>query len=80
MNENLTWILAIELLAATQAIEFRRPLKSSKTLENVIQLVRDDIPALGEDRYFSPDLEAAYTIIKNRKLIDIAGDNQLPTL
>ena len=33
MNENLTWILAIELLAATQGVEFRRPLKSSKTLE-----------------------------------------------
>ena len=80
MNENLTWILAIELLAATQAVEFRRPLKSSQTLENVIQLVRDNIPALGEDRYFAPDLEAAYSIIKSRKLIDIAGNDRLPML
>ncbi len=80
MNENLTWILAIELLAAVQGVEFRRPLKSSKTLENVIQLVRDNIPALGEDRNFSPDLEAAYSIIKSRKLIDMAKNNLLPML
>lgn len=80
MNENLTWILAIELLSAVQGIEFRRPLKSSKTLEKVIRLVRDNIPALGEDRNFAPDLEVAYSIIKSQKLIDITGDNQLPAL
>ena len=80
MNENLTWILGIELLAAAQGVEFRRPLKSSKTLEKVIRLVRDRIPALGEDRFLAPDLEDAYSIIKSRSLFDMTGDNRLPTL
>ena len=80
MNENLRWILAIELLAATQGVEFRRPLKSSKTLEKVIELIRDRLPALKEDRVLAPDLEAAYSIVKSRRLLDIASDNRLPAL
>ena len=80
MNENLRWILAIELLAATQGVEFRRPLKSSKTLEKAIELIRDKLPALKEDRVLAPDLEAAYSIVKSRSLLDIASDNRLPAL
>lgn len=38
--ENTIKVIAIELLAACQAIEFLRPLKSTKPLENVYNLVR----------------------------------------
>lgn len=39
--ENVERVIAIELLAACQAIEFLRPLKSTKPLEAVYALVRD---------------------------------------
>ena len=34
--ENLERVLAIELFNATQALEFRRPLKSSRTIEKFV--------------------------------------------
>lgn len=38
--ENVERIIAIELLAACQAIEFLRPLRTTKPLEQVYQIVR----------------------------------------
>jgi histidine ammonia-lyase len=61
--ENVQYILAIELLAASQAVEFRRPLKSSAALENVIQIVRKQIPIWQEEHYFAIDIETAYSLI-----------------
>ena len=43
-------VLAIELLAACQALEFRRPLRSSPPLEAVHALVRTRVPTHGHDR------------------------------
>ena len=80
MNENLTWILAIELLVAAQGVEFRRPLSTSAALEEVINLIRNKVPKLGNDRMLAPDLEAAYLIIKNRGLLSAVDDEMLPTL
>lgn len=59
----MQYILAIELLAASQAVEFRRPLKSSAALENVIQIVRKQIPIWQEEHYFAIDIETAYSLI-----------------
>jgi histidine ammonia-lyase len=54
---NVRRILAIETLAACQALEFRRPLQSSPALEAVYRKVRERIPAYNEDRYLSPEIE-----------------------
>jgi histidine ammonia-lyase len=57
--ENLEWVLSIELLAAFQAMEFLRPLRSSAALERVRRAFRRVVPAWKEDRRLAPDLEAA---------------------
>jgi histidine ammonia-lyase len=57
MTENSRYIVAIELLAAAQGIEFHRPHQSSATLESVIARIRDDIPRLDTDRRLAPDIE-----------------------
>jgi histidine ammonia-lyase len=49
--ENVEIVLAIELLAACQAIDFLRPLKSTAVLEAVHALVRTKVPFLEADRY-----------------------------
>jgi histidine ammonia-lyase len=59
MLDNLAGILAIETLAAAQAIEFHRPLRSSAPLERALQAIRARVLAWVSDRVFAPDLEAA---------------------
>jgi histidine ammonia-lyase len=55
--ENVENVLAIEMMAAVQGLEFHRPLKTTEPLENVYQLVREVVKPLDEDRYMKPDLE-----------------------
>lgn len=80
MNENLTWIIAIELLAATQGVEFRRPLLSSVPLEEAVRLVRTKVAPLKEDRILAPDMKAAFELVRFRRLIDAVGADGLPVL
>ena len=69
MNDNLSNILAIELLCAVQGIEFRAPLKTSQPLASVMGLVRENIPTLEDDRYMAPDLAKAAALIKSGQII-----------
>ena len=61
--DNLEYILAIELLTACQAIEFRRPLKSSEILEFTHEYVRNFVSFAEEDRVFAED------VIKMKEII-----------
>ena len=55
---NTRRILAIELVAACQALEFRRPLRTSAALEAVHARVRETVAAYGRDRSLSAEIEA----------------------
>lgn len=66
---NLIKILAIEMICAAQAIDFKRPLKSSRKLEQVHALIRSKISHATEDRIFSDDINAAVEIIKSKALV-----------
>ena len=68
MALNVRHIIAIELLAAAQGIEFHRPLKSSNSLEEVQALIRKHVPALTTDRVFGPDIGAIETLISSDRL------------
>ncbi len=63
--DNLEYIMAIELLSASQAIEFRRPLKSSALLEFAHDQVRDLVSFAEEDRIFADDINKVAGIIKD---------------
>ena len=63
MAENSAAIVAIELLAAAQGIEFRRPLRSSPALEKAHALVRSVAAAYDRDRYFAPDIAAVSALV-----------------
>ena len=58
MISNTANILGIELLAAAQGMEFLRPLTSSPALEQAHALLREQIPAMAQDRFLAPDIEA----------------------
>jgi histidine ammonia-lyase len=63
--DNLEYIMAIELLSACQAIEFRRPLKSSELLEFAHDYVREFVSFAEEDRIFAEDINKVAGIIKD---------------
>lgn len=66
--QNLKNILAVELLYAAQAVDFRRPLKSSVALEAVHDLVRTVVPFADKDRVFGQDIKALHDMIDQRRL------------
>jgi histidine ammonia-lyase len=62
--QNLKSLLGIELLTAGQAFEFRRPVKSSDTLEEMYTELRSQVPFLEEDRLMHDDLKTAENLVK----------------
>lgn len=68
--DNLEAILAIELLSACQAIEFRSPLKSSDILEFAHDYVRRHVSFAEEDRIFAEDINAIQSIIADFSFVD----------
>jgi len=61
--DNLEFILSIELMSACQAIEFRRPLKSSAVLEFAHDYVRRFVSFAEEDRIFADDINKIKNLI-----------------
>ena len=70
--KNLERILAIELLCAAQAFDFRKPLRSSHFLDEVHDLIREHIDYAEEDRIFSKDIEKAHQILRDRSLLELS--------
>jgi histidine ammonia-lyase len=62
--ENVQGILTIELLAACQGIDLRKPLATSEKLRTIVDLVREKVPFWDEDRYFALDLEKAKSLVE----------------
>jgi len=62
--ENLERILAIELFTAAQALEFRRPLRSSEVLEDVIRSFREKIPFINNDKVMYPEIEKSVKFLR----------------
>jgi histidine ammonia-lyase len=79
MSENTANILAIELLAACQGVDFRAPLKSSDLLESAKMLVRERVPFYDQDRYFAPDIAKIYTLIQEGSLNFLIQEPLLPS-
>jgi len=72
--ENCAGIVAIELLAAAQGVDFRKPLLSSPALQGVMGLVRERVPFYDRDRQFSPDIEAISELVRAGAFRRFAAD------
>ena len=66
---NLEKILAIELMYAAQALEFRRPLKCSKIIERNFKIIREKVKKLEEDRMLKDDINHLITLVRQRVFI-----------
>ena len=63
--ENLERILAIELMNASQAIEYRRPLKSSDFIEMFLKAYREEVSLVKEDRILHYDIEKTVSFLNS---------------
>ncbi|HEV2563226.1 MAG TPA: histidine ammonia-lyase [Rhizomicrobium sp.] len=79
MNANTANILAIELLAAAEGIEFHRPLKSSPPLEEAHAKIRARVPRFERDRFFAPSIAAAYNLVSTRVFENLLPGLNLPS-
>lgn len=69
--ENVEKILAIELLTAAQAFEFRKPMKSGLFLEEVHKEVRNKVAFADKDRVFADDIGMGIDMIRDRSLLKV---------
>lgn len=74
MAENAASVVAIELLAACQGLDFRRPLRSSATLERAAQEIRALVRPYEQDRYFAPDIEAVTRLVQTGIFRSLTGE------
>jgi histidine ammonia-lyase len=72
--ENIEYIQAIELLYASQALNFRRPLQSTPVIEACHELVRQHVPFIKEDRVFAEDINALHQLIVSGKFQSVVTE------
>ena len=63
--DNVEEVLGIELLNAVQALEFRRPAKTSPVLEDIINDYRRQVPFVDNDSYLHPLIEKSVLFLRN---------------
>ena len=66
--DNAETVLAIELFNAAQAMEFRRPAKTSPLLEKVLKHYRKEVPFISDDAYMHPFIEKSIEFIRKENL------------
>lgn len=80
MTDNLFAIIGIEAVCGAQGVELRGLLESSPELRKALRAVRDVVPALDDDRYMAPDLEAAAGLVASGTLAASVSRGILPAL
>jgi histidine ammonia-lyase len=71
MADNTAAIVGIELLAAAQGIELRKPVTTSPRLQQVLALLRENTAFWDQDRLMAPEIEAAKRLVRNPALREI---------
>jgi len=69
--DNAAGIVAIELLAAAQGVDLRRPLKTSPRLAAAMALLRRRVRFWRDDREMAPDIAAAKALVASGQLRDL---------
>ena len=66
--KNVERVIAIELMNASQALEFRRPLKTSPFLESFLKDYRAKVPYVKEDQILHLDIEASIQFLEDLEI------------
>ena len=74
--ENVETVLAIEVLTAAQALDYRLPLRPGRGVEAAHRLVRARTPHREADYLFHDDLAPVTALVRARELLDVAFDQR----
>ena len=79
MADNTAGIVAIELLAAAQGVEYHHPLQTAQPLQRVIEAIRDLVPSYVRDRAMSLDIEAMKAWARSGQCRSFVSELHLPS-
>ena len=68
--KNVGVVLAIEMMSAAQAFDFRKPLKPGKGTRVAYEVIREYVTHLKEDRVLYPDLNNIAELIRNETILN----------
>ncbi len=77
--ENVEQVLAIELFSASQALDYRKPLKPGRGVELAHEYIRSFIPHTEVDYYFKYDINRCLELVRDREMIQTV-ENELYSL
>lgn len=66
--ENVKHVLAIEMLVAAQALDYRLPIQPGKGVDLAHKRIRSDIPHVEDDHLFSLDMQKCYNLVEQAEL------------
>lgn len=69
-------VLALELLAAAQGLEFLKPLRPGKGVEAAYEIVRGAVAPLGQDRVLAPDIAAVEGLVREGRFAALASEGR----
>ncbi|MBO4466000.1 MAG: histidine ammonia-lyase [Bacteroidales bacterium] len=67
--DNVETVLGIELFNAAQALEFRRPLRSSALIESIFEDYRKVVPFIDNDTYMHPLIEKSVEFLRSKNYL-----------
>ncbi len=67
--DGLSRVLAVELLTAARALDFRAPLEPSPATGAVLRLLRERVPGPGPDRHLAPEIEAVTALVTSGAVV-----------
>lgn len=73
--DNLKYILAIEFLCSTAALDFNNPKKTSNVLYSIYKTIRKRVPKITNDRVFHNDITEIYKLICNDTILQVMQDS-----
>jgi histidine ammonia-lyase len=69
---NVQHVLGIELMCAAQGVEYRRPLRASRSVEDAMLVVRELVPPLVQDRVLAPDITTLAAAVAAGRFTEVA--------
>jgi histidine ammonia-lyase len=72
--KNVGAVLAIEIMSAAQAFDFRKPLKPGKGTRIAYEIIREHVPHLENDRVLYPDINKIAALIRDNTILEAVED------
>jgi histidine ammonia-lyase len=69
---NVQHVMAIELMCAAQGVEYRRPLRAARAVEEAVAVVRELVQPLEQDRVLAPDIAALARAVAAGRFTNVA--------